>query len=434
MRTAADVLKKLNRTGTVAAALAAFAAGNAGAETPGSSVAVSGQNFAIDGPSSRVDLNAHLKSDETLYNGLVPARELRFLSFFETGATGDRSFDLDSSAVRKGLGESAHLWFGKVHPLNEGFAHSEVLSTGAIGANWVQNQSNALEPRVSGWIGAGAHFKQKDSGLFASVMASPFYLPSFGPGITFSETNSPTGSRFARLPPLYITIKEQQLPLRYRIDTGDLMKIVLQPQAFFAVGQESSTHRLSFMAWSAPGPNPKVSASGKLKVDAENAAVLVTAVPSFPRENFAGIQWSLFSAPLKPSLETVYEASTGRLAVSARVEPVRFVSAGYLTTFEKEAPPSDGSPSVSSPSYARHLAWLEAAGAYSATGLRPSVRLERHFGAGLAGQWLRPAMDYRMDARTSLFASASIITGADFSYFGTWKSLDSVSVGGRYQW
>ena len=38
------------------------------------------------------------------------------------------------------------------------------------------------------------------------------------------------------------------------------------------------------------------------------------------------------------------------------------------------------------------------------------------------------------DDRIQLFAEASFINGEDYSYFGTWRNLDSVSLGASYRW
>lgn len=415
------------------------------AEIIHSQISVSGQQFATEGtPGSRVDLFGQILSESSLYEGRTARGELNFFSFFETGTPGDRSFDFDSTAIRFGIAPGSsqgHLWLGRVQPLNEGFERTGlnvITPSSAIGANWVQNQSNALSPRVSGWIGAGGHMKFS-SGVFITAAYSPLFLPNFGPRLELSESSAAEGSRFASLPPAAIDLNGDgnEFPLRYRVETGDIAGIVLQPQALVAAGYENSLHRLTFMAWSAPNPSPELSTSGKVKVDSSDANVLVTATPKFARQNFLGAQWLGRGVALKPAVELLY-ATSGKLSASARLRPLRFFEAGYLTTVEtlQNDPAADGSqPAVTTPApYAKNLLWAEATGTAMGGKLAPSLRVEQHLTSKLEGRWLLPQIGYRPDSNWMLFANASILTGPDRSYFGNWKSLDSVSMGARYQW
>lgn len=423
---------------------AGIAASPARGEVMHSSISVAGQQFALEStPGSRVDLFAKISSEKSLYGGKVARHELNFFSFFESGNAGDRSFDFDSTVSRWSVspGESqGHVWIGRVHPLTEGFeanAFNAVRATSAIGANWVQNQSNALAPRVSGWLGLGGHMKLGQTGLFVTAAYSPVFLPNFGPRLELSETDPAEGSRFASLPPATISLTQggPRFPLRYRVETGDLLKIVLQPQALLAAGYENDSYRLTLMAWSAPSPTPDVSTVGKVKVDSSDANVLVTATPSFARQNFLGAQWLGRGILFKPAFDLVYERS-GRLAASVRVSPLRFLEAGYVTTLsEEKIAESSSEPSVSTPApYSKDLLWAEAAASAFGGKLAPSLRLEQHLTKKLQGRWLKPQIGFKPDANWMLFANASVLTGPDQSYFGNWKSLDSVSMGASYQW
>jgi hypothetical protein len=142
-------------------ALAVFPRPARGETVLNSSVSLEEEQYADEtSPASRIDIGAEIHSEDTLEDApLVPVNQARLYSFYESGAGGDYSLDVDSTALRVPLSSDAHLWFGRVQPLSEGYNHTELTSTDAIGANWVQNQSDALTPRVSGWIGTGVHFR-----------------------------------------------------------------------------------------------------------------------------------------------------------------------------------------------------------------------------------------------------------------------------------
>ena len=104
--------------------------------------------------------------------------------------------DFDSTVIRLPLESTArrgHVWFGRVNPLSEGYEITELnrpRPTGAIGSSWAQNQTDALAPRVSGWVGFGVHAKSENE-FFTTLAYSPIFLPSFTPKLDLSETAPP---------------------------------------------------------------------------------------------------------------------------------------------------------------------------------------------------------------------------------------------------
>lgn len=401
-----------------------------------SAAAVSVQQFAnTTGVGARVDFTSRLKSADSLpYDSKIPKRELNLYTFSETDGERDYSFDLDTTVLRLTTGDSGHFWIGRTLPFNEGFETLKFSTTDAIGANWTQNQSNPFQPRLAGWLGTGFHFQHLESGIFGTLSFSPFFLPNFGPAVQYSETSPATGPRYSNLPPMTIELNGHSLPLRYRIETGDIKNIVLQPQYFLALGNDSDYHRFTLMHWSAPCPTPHTSTSGILKVNAEDANVLVTAVPDFPREIFFGTQLLFKKAPFEPGLETVFETQTQRLALSAHFQPLKILTAGYLTTFRKNeiAPAADQAPVIRP--YDTDLVWFELTGERFLKKIRPHLRVEQHLTAFQKGQWINPRLDYVTDDNLTLSALANIIIGENESYFGSWRSLDSISMGATYSW
>lgn len=431
---------------------------------PATTARVSAVQFASEQmPIGRVDLQVHLHSTHTLphafndfknpFSSPLPSKELNFYSFFETDRNGDRSFDLDSTVGRIALNSGSYLWIGRSHPLSESLSRNAILPTSAIGTRWAQNQSNPLEPRVSGWLGIGAHFRTLDSrtssdtsGPFITATYSPIFLPSFGPSIEFSETIQATGSRFARMPPSEIAINREFFPLHYRILRSDISSIILQSQYFFEIGHQSQwkklSQKISFMAWSAPTPSPKIQASGILKVKQNEVSVLATVVPSFPREIFYCLRWQILTPSIlhNAQIEAVYGRTLGysnQITISGSVGLSKFFTTGYLTTLHTDSLHSldlTNSASIKSPDYAENLFWFKISDAFLKEKLLAQLRVEQHLKPVENDRWIHANLDYSLEPGISIFLNTNLITGTDESYFGNWKAHDSVAIGGRYTW
>ncbi|MCM2323854.1 MAG: hypothetical protein NDJ90_11395 [Oligoflexia bacterium] len=413
-----------------------LAASSGYAEVYHGQVSLTGQHFATDAAfSPKVSLDGEITSDENLDSRpRAPKGEFHLFSFFEGDAnvSGDVSIDIDSTALRGAVGEHGHFWFGRVQPLTEGTREKPFRNTSAIGTNWVQNQANALDPRISGWIGGGLHLALADTGLFSTVALSPVYLPTFGPRLDFSDKAETRGSRFAKLPPLYYSYNGELFPMRYQINTGSMKAIVLQNQYLFALGHESTFHRLTGLFWSAPAPDPQVTTSGKLQVNSETGVnVMVSAVPSFPRENFLGFRWELRGIFAKPDLSLVHELRSHRTTLSASAAPLSYLELGWLHSLLPAAALAPDATGVVTPRYARALVWGEINAPWK---LSPSLRVEHHLTEGQRGVRLSQGLSFQATQKLLIAWRAEILAGDDGGYFGAWKSLDSVSLGARYQW
>ncbi len=411
----------------------------------GSSIGVASQQFALESSNSiRFDLAGEWKSSSVVDAASgIPARELHIYSFFEGGDLGDKSIDIDRTALRFSLSKPEpvqYVWVGRSHPASEGAAaFLWPTSVSAVGANWVQNQSDVFEPRTSGWIGLGWFGKApvgNSLSIIASVSMSPVFLPSFGPRLDLHDSNIASGSRYARLPPTYLNwSSELTIPIHYHVNTGDLKKIVFQNQYFGSLGCQVGQNTLRFMSWSAPSPVPQISIDKSvLAIDVEKQSdplsIAVFATPRFPRENFVAMQMGLGEIWPSPVVEAAHESSSGRLALSAKAEIFKFLSVGALHTFFREQP--------APPVYANKLVWLDLG--YSNVrssirpSIRPSIRVERHLASQVEGALIRPSLEYSVDQKMLVFASSNLIVGTDKSYFGAWREFDSFSVGARYVW
>ena len=377
-------------------------------------------------PQLRLDLEYHAMSEAKV--GGHPKREFHFQGFYETGKNGDRSIEPDVFVLRSELDESAYFWLGRTHPLTESGVQKKISYTSAIGSQWLQNQSNALQPSVVGWIGAGA--QGRVGSVFWTIAATPFYFPSFGPSTELSDHADSTGSRYARLPPQFVRINNNLIPLRFKIDTGDVKDILLQPQGLASLGWGNKNGFLRLSAWSSPTLDPEIDTNEVLRVTSNDLNVLVTAKPSFPRNNYLGFTAYSGDLPLKPEFETVYESRMKRLVFSQAINPVDFLNLGVLHTLDK--PKELKESAEESPIYAKNLAWIEAAA--TSGRVRPGVRVERHFTKAQEDTWVRLQTKYLAAKNLEIIGNVSVIAGRDQAYFGVWRQLDSVSLGVSYLW
>jgi hypothetical protein len=360
--------------------------------------------------------------------GQHPKREFHFQGFYETGARGDKSIEPDLFVLRFHTGGENHFWLGRSHPLREGSPLFSPNSTDAIGARWLQNQSNALEPSVVGWIGAGWHYRNES--FFFTIAGTPFYFPSFGPRTELSEHADATGSRFARLPPQYVRLNGRLVPLRFHVDRGNLKDIVLQSQGLFALGFGGEKKLLRLSAWSSPTLNPEVDTSEVLRVTPQDLDVLVTAKPKFPRRTFFAITAAASDFIFRPRFDAVYESTEKNISLSQSFSLSEIVRAGGMHQFRKKSATTENS--LDSPEYAEALAWLEL-GPETGT-WRPILRHERHFARSREGSWTKAELHWSPKTSLNFFTRASVLTGKDKAYFGTWRALDSLEGGMSFTW
>jgi hypothetical protein len=366
-----------------------------------------------------------------VFQWLKPKSEIHVQGFVETGSAGDRSIEPDILVWRPLDSKTSHLWLGRAHPLREGLKqpNEEVLRfDSALGANWSQNQSNPLTPTTVGWVGAGLTQKI-GGGWYFSVAASPLYLPNFGPRMDLKEDSRSDGSRFAKLPPQYVRLNGNLVPLRFKIDTGDIKDIVLQPQALFSIGYNGEGQLTRFYTWTAPTLNPKIDTSEALRIHPNDIDILVTAKPKFPRENFFGFSTSHAIDYFNPSFESVYENQSKRLTISQAFAPLEQVHLGGLHTWRESKPSSDGTESAD---YDNRLAWISLQ--QKVERFLPSLRVERHFDTRKSDFYAQAMLQYFATDNLEMFGKVRVLAGKDRSYFGAWRQLDSIHIGARYIW
>jgi hypothetical protein len=347
--------------------------------------------------------------------------------------------DLDRTVQRFELQDHGHLWVGRTHPLAEATKKEAPTYVDAIGANWAQNQSDALNPRVAGWVGGGANLEDSSHAFSLTTAFSPIFLPSFGPRLQLSETSAAQGSRFSRLPPQFVEQGDGTLPLRYRLNVGDISNVIFQPQAFISAGFKNSDMRVDVMEWTAPNPSPDVDTDYALVTHTagiasdDSADVMIDAHPKFRRQHFTGIRYEGNNLPGKPLLTGTYEWFRKEITAGIQSTPMQNFSIGALNRWTLD-PPTESATATLSPSYADKLVWAEVGTSFMQERIRPSFRIEQHLSSENLGHLIRPKIVYTAASGLDVFALAQVMSGKDRSYFGEWRSLGSAAMGVNWQW
>lgn len=405
-------------------------------ETSVLSTSFAGSNTTVQ----QLNLNLHLKS-ETLTPPQLLRLDVKGFGHLELGPEGDQSLDLDPAVLRVSLWEKSHFWLGRTHPFTEGIAsefssdypNNHTASTSALSTHWVKNQSLPLHPRVSGWVGGGFKLYEPKSGMFFLASYSPLFLPGFGVRTQLSEESAPNGSRFARLPPHFLKLNENTtLPLRYRVEIPSKRSILQQDQAFISLGKHHLFGTFAVMAWNSPAPDPELEITGNLQFKNDEPIGLVTVRPHFVRRTCAGFSWDLSSQTLSPNFQTVHDFKSNNTTFSFSLSYKNKISTGFLHTLEREM--TSSSLPVSSPQYAKKLFWLELSTFISKLSLQPTIRWERHLTTGEEDDWIEAILNYQPVSNLSLFAALNILSGQDRSYYGAWRSLDSLATGLKLIW
>jgi hypothetical protein len=225
--------------------------------------------------------------------------------YFASGPQGTWSFDPDPLKYTNFVDDDHHtmFWFGRDQPLS--VVRGQTISPfSALGSIWAQNQSDALLPRVSGWIGAG--FVQDISSNWKVLGTfSPIFLPTFGPSLGFDSSGNINPERFASLPPADANTGGVTVPIRYQLDTGNLANIVFHYQALTGVSFDNSDIHFDIYAYTAPKPDVVALTNSTLAVNSMNANAHVVINPEFPREYWSGTRLSFKNLPFTPAVELV---------------------------------------------------------------------------------------------------------------------------------
>lgn len=351
--------------------------------------------------------------------------------FIETGGQGDRSFDVDRVVIPLGP-----VWLGRTHPLLNP-ERRDLDPYSAIGNAWAQNQSDALQPRVVGWIGGGANVAIRPTTTLR-LAVSPVFLPSFGTRLNLSATDAATGSYFSRLPPDTVTVNGVALPLRYRLRTGNLRDIVLQPQALLAWSEKTRIGQFTVVGWSAPSPAPAVAADAVLQIQADQIQALATVVPTFARQNFLGFAYdgATRDRRLGYSAQIIYELTRQVPSASASLAyaPARAwrLRLGLLHRFA--ATGDAATTPVAVVEARRDDRLMTAEVSYGWRSWLVSLFAQRNWAGAESGQWTSFSVRKGVARHVSASLQTSVLSGANGSFFGNWRALDQISLGVTLLW
>jgi hypothetical protein len=357
--------------------------------------------------------------------------------YVETGPRGSWSFDPDPLRFSFYLDDEdkTMIFIGREHPLNftRGF---KVEPYTALGSIWAQDDLEALDPQVSGWIGAGIvqsiseHWK-------ITAMYSPVFLPTFGPSLGFTDRGELNPARFTRLPPENAVTGGVTVPIRYRVQIGQLADLVLQNQAFFGLNYNNPDFNFDVYAYTAPNPNVVALTDSKLGVNADTVNAKVTIDPQFPREYWSGMRLFFKTMPLSPALELVQNLKdypTHIASLTAYFDTPNFnpfvakkqakSAFGILSHFQRN---------FADPNFSDFLLFVKIPISITEQLTLHTLLETTMLSMRQSFYWLNE-LDFEISKGFSILAAVRLLSGQDHSYFGDWRDQDSYSFGVKAIW
>jgi hypothetical protein len=349
--------------------------------------------------------------------------------FFESGPRGTWTLDPDPLRFHFLRGKSGEdeIWIGRDHPLRS-LHGPDIEPTSAIGAIWTQNQIDALNPRVSGWVGAGMNHSL-DGHWGVRLAYSPIFIPNLGPRLGFSDWGNLNPARFARVPPSTVETAGVSLPIRYQLRLNQLSEIIFRHQAFSGIDFDSKPLHLDLYYYTAPKPEPIPVLDSKIAVEGSAVNAHVAIMPQFPQEHWTGLRLRMKEWFLSPTLEFAQNIEDTTLHfVSVAGSFGRSVShppsIGFLARpFKADAPPS-----------LSDLLFF----------FRLPLILTRHLATRLLVEstlfpqrrslyWVQD-LEYAVKGGFSGLITMKVLAGENGSYFGEWRNESSLSIGLRKTW
>ncbi|MBU6154338.1 MAG: hypothetical protein KGP28_08570 [Bdellovibrionales bacterium] len=397
--------------------------------------------------SFRNDLGAHIfqyasEKAPTLYLSNKSIIETQsFLTkaelYFESGPRGAWTLDPDPIRYHFFLDDQkrTRVWAGRDHPLHL-LEDRWIEPTSALGSVWVQNQLDALNPRVNGWVGAGV-VHSFDENWKLVFTYSPLFLPTFGPSLGFSERGDLNPARFARLPPESVVTGGVALPIRYQLQVGQLSELLLRHQVFLGSSFSNQSTSLDFFAFTAPRPSAVPLTDATLAVGQTSVNANVRINPQFPREYWSGVRIQRKDIEFKPSLELLQNLEdyshhlislTGYFRAPSLAPGVTNLSPrasfGILTHLQKQ---------FEAPQFSDLLLFLRVPFELTARLISRTI-LQSTLLPSKRSLYLMNELEYSIQTDFSILAALRVLAGEDASYFGAWRNQSSVSIGVKKLW
>lgn len=360
----------------------------------------------------------------------------------ETFGRRDYSLDVDRAWVAFDV-ERHRLVFGRIHPFElssrpdskDGWSLSAVQQPRAFGlllGSGFDESAPLPTPTRMGWVGAHFWSDSANSATLAwGASFSPIFLPDRGAEVTYSETEPASAARFGRRPPGTVNVDGVTYPLRYRLDSSQLLEdVLLNPQASIQARWRHRT-RLPMMTWfhveRSPSPSPRPDTTGYLRVSETGIHAVAEVTPKFPyrwlgslthefRSRIAGGQ-SALRAGVLAEVNDFGERTYG-FELGARWKGLR---AGYSHAWT-----GTGDQSGATGAQGRFLEHLLRAE------LQVPVRALT-FSGGLISQlqqrgsiWLHGSIGWRVNRDFQLRVGGDLFGGDDGTYFSEWRTNDRV--------
>ncbi len=357
--------------------------------------------------------------------------------YFESGPRGEWVLEPDPmrfyfSNPKK---QTERFWIGRAHPLAPSI-DDPIEPTSAIGSIWSQNQIDALNPRVTGWVGAGRAISL-GSGWQILMTYSPLFIPTIGPTFGFTERGDLRPARFARLPPAEVETSGVRVPIRYQLKLDQMKELVFNHQGFFGVGIRTEGLTADVFASTAPKPVPVPRTDAVLGIEQETVKARVAIHPQFPREYWAGFRARLNRFFFEPSFEFVQnlrEQSNRSASLTLSLpHPLprhlrsRFTvrpNLGILSQFQKR---------IAEPEFSDLLVFLRIPFAITEKLVLKTLIQSTLWHERRSIHWLQE-LEYSPTPAFSMNLGVRVLAGGERSYFGEWRNHSSVMAGVRLSW
>jgi hypothetical protein len=356
--------------------------------------------------------------------------------------------DLNRAGYRNG-----RMILGRVHPWEVLTGHPEADRPWGLAA---QTQALNLgvelgyertgeafrEPILGGWLGIHlASSTDAEAPLAVSLSATPFFLPTLGGQVRFSETEPAQATRFGRTPPTRVELGGLSYPLFYRIDTSDLVEeVLLQPQLLIQGRYRTEPvspdriARLTAWVWllRAPSPDPVPDANGVLLVDETGVSAMAEVKPTFPQRWQLGFSQVLEmgTSDVRSLLTVLTDLDAQDLGIEAGVEFHR-TRASILHRFANPSVAEGaGFAAGNAARFDQAMLQIETAVAGEDESWIWSGGVKAQLGSSgseTQSVWLATALDWRLAPTWTLRLAADLFGGADGTFFGDWRTNDRIS-------
>jgi len=314
-------------------------------------------------------------------------------------------------------------------------------------------ESAFRNPILAGWLGAHVWIPEGPSiPIDFSASASPFFLPTIGSQVRFSESQATQIGRFGRSPPNTVQVGDALLPLYYRINSENLIQeVVLQPQFMIQarVRSQNSAEEgwLEKAQWDshfwisrAPQPDPVADAEGTIRVSESEIAAVAEVTPAFPQRWTFGLSERVriptWNVDLHLDMNAALSSSGKNLPPGAQIGlQAQALGLNWYFSYLYRANPS-GSTSMGTPTeslFENSLFQAE---------IRKTFSERWHFSFGSQAHlhensslWLASALTYTPIASAlRLQLTGDVFAGGIGSYFGEWRANDRVALVASYNW